>query len=200
MLGITPSQTVGPFYAYCLTPTKYKLHDIFTNDLIVPGLDGQKIRIEGRVIDGDNVGIPDAMVEIWQADANGGFAHARDHHQGANTGFKGFGRVEPDNEGNYHFITIKPGRVKAPDGTLQAPHIDVAVFARGMLKHLVTRIYFGDEDSNENDPVLSQVPADRRGTLVAKRQARNDGEKLYRFDIRIQEGAEGPPETQFFEF
>jgi protocatechuate 3,4-dioxygenase alpha subunit len=78
MPGITPSQTVGPFYAYCLTPAKYKLREIFTNDLIVPGLEGEKIRIEGRVLDGDNIGIPDAMVEIWQADAKGGFAHARD--------------------------------------------------------------------------------------------------------------------------
>jgi protocatechuate 3,4-dioxygenase alpha subunit len=198
MLGITPSQTVGPFYAYCLTPTKYKLHEIFTNDLIVPGLEGEKIRIEGRVLDGDNAGIPDAMIEIWQADAKGGFAHARGG-QGANTGFKGFGRVEPDKEGKYHFITIKPGRVKTPDGKLQAPHIDVAVFARGMLKHLVTRIYFGDEESNEADPVLSQVPAERRDTLIAKPQG-NGGDKVYRFDIRIQEGAEGPPETQFFEF
>jgi protocatechuate 3,4-dioxygenase alpha subunit len=198
MLGITPSQTVGPFYAYCLTPTKYKLHEIFTNDLIVPGLEGEKIRIEGRVLDGDNAGIPDAMIEIWQADAKGGFAHARGG-QGANTGFKGFGRVEPDKEGKYHFITIKPGRVKTLDGKLQAPHIDVAVFARGMLKHLVTRIYFGDEESNEADPVLSQVPAERRDTLIAKPQG-NGGDKVYRFDIRIQEGAEGPPETQFFEF
>ncbi len=88
--------------------------------------------------------------------------------------------------------------MKAPDGTLQAPHIDVAVFARGMLKHLVTRIYFGDEESNKDDPVLSQVPADRRDTLIAKPQG-NGGEKVYRFDIRIQEGAERvPPETQFF--
>jgi protocatechuate 3,4-dioxygenase, alpha subunit len=198
MVGITPSQTVGPYYAYCLTPTKYKLHAIFSNDLIVPGLEGEKIRIEGRVLDGDNVGIPDAMVEIWQADAKGGFAHAR-AHQGANTGFKGFGRVEPDNEGKYHFVTIKPGRVKTPDGKLQAPHIDVAVFARGMLKHVVTRIYFDDEESNKDDPVLSQVPAERRDTLIARPQSGNGGEKVYRFDIRIQEGPEGPPETQFFE-
>jgi len=198
-LGITPSQTVGPFYAYCLTPAKYKLREIFTNNLIVQGIEGEKIRIEGRVLDGDNIGIPDAMVEIWQADTKGGFAHGR-QHQGANTGFKGFGRVEPDHEGNYHFITIKPGRVKTPEGKLQAPHIDLAVFARGMLKHLVTRIYFGDEESNKDDPVLSQVPADRRDTLIAKPQSGNGGERVYRFDIRIQEGSEGPPETQFFEF
>ncbi|HZD63621.1 MAG TPA: protocatechuate 3,4-dioxygenase subunit alpha [Xanthobacteraceae bacterium] len=199
MLGITPSQTVGPFYAYCLTPAKYKLHENFTNNLIVQGIEGEKIRIEGRVLDGDNIGIPDAMVEIWQADTKGGFAHGR-QHQGANTGFKGFGRVEPDHEGNYHFITIKPGRVKTRDGKLQAQHIDVAIFARGMLKHLVTRIYFGDEESNKDDPVLSQVPADRRDTLIAKPQSGNGGERVYRFDIRIQEGPEGPPETQFFEF
>jgi protocatechuate 3,4-dioxygenase alpha subunit len=198
MLEITPSQTVGPFYAYCLTPRKYKLNEIFSNDLIVPGLEGEKIRIEGRVLDGDNVGIYDSMLEIWQADAKGSFAHARDH-EGSNTGFKGFGRVEPDSEGNYHFVTIKPGRVKTLEGKLQAPHIDVAVFARGMLKHLVTRLYFGDEESNKDDPVLSQVPADRADTLIARPQG-NGGERVYRFDIRIQEGAEGPPETQFFEF
>jgi protocatechuate 3,4-dioxygenase alpha subunit len=198
MLEITPSQTVGPFYAYCLTPRKYKLNEIFSNDLIVPGLEGEKIRIEGRVLDGDNAGIFDSMVEIWQADAKGSFAHARDH-EGSSTGFKGFGRVEPDNEGNYHFVTIKPGRVKTPEGKQQAPHIDLAVFARGMLKHLYTRIYFGDEESNKDDPVLQQVPADRRGTLIARPQSGNSGEKVYRFDIRIQEGTEGPPETQFFE-
>jgi protocatechuate 3,4-dioxygenase alpha subunit len=198
MLGITPSQTVGPYYAYCLTPTKYSLGEIFTNDLIVPGLEGEKIKIEGRVLDGDNVGIYDSMVEIWQADAKGGFAHARGG-SGANTGFKGFGRTEPLDDGYYHFVTIKPGRVKTPDGKLQAPHIDVAVFARGMLKHLFTRIYFGDEESNKDDPVLKQVPADRRDTLIAKPQSGNGGEKVYRFDIRIQEGPEGPPETQFFE-
>ncbi|GAC1332293.1 MAG: protocatechuate 3,4-dioxygenase subunit alpha [Beijerinckiaceae bacterium] len=198
MSGITPSQTVGPFYAYCLTPTRYTLHEIFSNDLIVPGLEGEKIRIEGRVLDGDNVGVPDAMVEIWQADAKGGFAHARGH-QGANTGFRGFGRVEPNEDGTFHFATIKPGRVKAPDGTLQAPHIDVALFARGMLKHLVTRIYFADEESNKNDPVLSQVPADRRATLIAQLQSADRGEKVYRLDLRIQEGSEGPPETVFFD-
>jgi protocatechuate 3,4-dioxygenase alpha subunit len=90
--------------------------------------------------------------------------------------------------------------VTTPEGKQQAPHIGVAVFARGMLKHLYTRIYFGDEESNKDDPVLQQVPADRRDTLIAKPQSGNDGEKVYRFDIRIQEGADGPPETQFFEF
>ena len=89
--------------------------------------------------------------------------------------------------------------MKTPEGKLQAPHIDVAVFARGMLKHLVTRIYFADEDSNKEDPVLTQVPADRRETLIAKPQSGNGGERVYRFDIRIQEGPEGAPETQFFE-
>jgi protocatechuate 3,4-dioxygenase alpha subunit len=90
--------------------------------------------------------------------------------------------------------------VKAPDGKLQAPHIDVAVFARGMLKHLVTRIYFADEESNKDDPVLQLVPAWRRDTLIAKPQISGNGDKVYRFDIRIQDGPEGPPETQFFEF
>ena len=192
MSGITPSQTVGPFYAYCLTPARYTIREIFTNDLTRPGLEGEVVRIEGRIVDGDNAGIPDAMLEFWQADANGGFDHAAGG-KGSNVGFKGFGRVEPTFDGRWSLTTIKPGRVKDANGVEQAPHIDVAVFSRGMLRNLTTRIYFSDEPSNATDPVLALVPEDRRGSLIA----RKDGD-VYRFDVRLQEGPDGGPETVFF--
>lgn len=192
MAGITPSQTVGPYYAYCLTPARYSLPVVFTNDLTRPGLEGEVVRIEGRVLDGDNVGIPDSMLEFWQADAKGSFDHALGG-KGSNVGFKGFGRIEPGAEGQWSLTTIKPGRVKDANGVEQAPHIDVAVFSRGMLKHLTTRIYFSDEPSNAADPILALVPEDRRNTLIARR----DGD-VYRFDVRIQEGPDGVPETVFF--
>lgn len=192
MAGITPSQTVGPYYAYCLTPARYSLPVVFTSDLTRPGLEGEVVRIEGRILDGDNLGIPDAMLEFWQADAKGSFDHALGG-KGSNVGFKGFGRIEPGAEGQWSLTTIKPGRVKDANGVEQAPHIDVAVFSRGMLKHLTTRVYFSDEPANADDPILALVPADRRNTLIA----RKDGD-VYRFDVRIQEGPDGVPETVFF--
>src|ERR1700733_9190417 len=121
MSGVTPSQTVGPFFAYCLTPADYSLPEIFSNDLNVPGLTGEKIRIEGQVLDGDGAGIPDAVVEIWQADAAGVYAQAGAKPT-SNVAFKGFGRCGSAADGGYAFSTIKPGRVAAPDGALQAPH------------------------------------------------------------------------------
>ena len=189
--GITPSQTVGPFYAYCLTPARYAISEIFSNDLTRPGLDGDLVRIEGRVLDGDGVGVVDAMLEFWQADARGRFDHALGG-RGSNIGFKGFGRVEPTFEGTWSLTTIRPGRVATKDGVLQAPHIDVAVFARGMLRNLTTRIYFSDEAANVDDPVLNIVPAERRETLIARKEG-----DVYRFDIRLQESADGA-ETVFF--
>ena len=190
--GITPSQTVGPYYAYCLTPSRYHIAEVFSNDLTRPGLEGDVVRIEGRVIDGDGAGLHDAMLEFWQADAKGGFDHALGG-RGSNVGFKGFGRIEPDSEGRWSLTTIKPGRVKTKEGVDQAPHIDVAVFARGMLRNLTTRIYFSDEASNADDPVLKIVPSERRETLIAKK----DGD-VYRFDVCLQDGAHGVPETVFF--
>jgi protocatechuate 3,4-dioxygenase, alpha subunit len=197
MSNVTPSQTVGPFFAYCLTPADYTLPEIFSNDLNVPGLTGEKIRIEGRVLDGDGAGIPDAVVEIWQADASGAYPK-KGGGPGSNVSFKGFGRCGSGPDGAYAFSTIKPGRVAAPDGVLQAPHIDVNILARGLLKQLVTRIYFADEGANEADPILALVPADRRSTLIAKPEQRG-GEKVYVLDLRLQEGADGAAETVFFE-
>ncbi|MGO9007743.1 MAG: protocatechuate 3,4-dioxygenase subunit alpha [Beijerinckiaceae bacterium] len=197
MSTLTPSQTVGPFFAYCLTPADYSLGEIFSNDLNTPGLAGQRVRIEGRVLDGDGVGIPDAVVEIWQADSNGAYPHS-DAKSGSNVLFKGFGRCGCGPDGGYAFSTIKPGRVQGPGGRLQAPHLGVNIFARGLLKQLVTRIYFGDESANESDPVLALVPAERRATLIARQEKRN-GETIYVLDLRLQEGASGEAETVFFE-
>jgi protocatechuate 3,4-dioxygenase alpha subunit len=197
MSGITPSQTVGPYFAYCLTPAQYPLHEVFGTDLTTPGLEGERIRIEGRIVDGDGAGISDAMIEIWQADAQGAYAHAAAALPKTNVAFKGFGRSDTGANGEFGFSTIKPGRVEAPNGGLQAPHIGVTIFSRGMLTHLFTRIYFDDETSNAEDAVLAAAPADRRSTLIAKGE-RAGSTKIYRFDIRIQEGANGEAETVFF--
>lgn len=197
MTGITPSQTIGPYFSYCLTPARYPLHEVFSTDLLVPGLEGQKIRIEGCVSDGDGVGVSDAMVEIWQADAQGSYATAASDGQKPNVAFKGFGRAETGANGEFGFSTIKPGRVPGPDGRPQAPHIGVTVFSRGMLTHLFTRVYFDDEPANGEDAVLSAVPSDRRATLIAKGTP-SGSSTVYRFDIRLQEGPNGEAETVFF--
>ena len=193
--GITPSQTVGPFFKYGLTPGgKYDWNDAFTNNLVTPDASGERIRLEGRVFDGDGQPVPDAMLEVWQADAQGRFADPQDKRALPNAAFRGFGRCGTDENGAYAFDTIKPGQVADPDGKPQAPHILLAVFARGMLRHLYTRIYFGDEAANATDPVLAIVPPERRSTLIAARESGN-GNALYRLDLRLQ----GDNETVFFE-
>lgn len=191
--GITPSQTVGPFFKYGLTPNgEYAWNDAFTNSTLTPDVIGDRIRIEGRVFDGDGVAVPDVMLEIWQADAQGRFADPQDKRALPNASFRGFARCGTDADGKYSFDTIKPGPVPDPDGKPQAPHIVVAVFGRGMLRHLYTRIYFSDEAGNAADPVLGLVPADRRPTLIATREA---GKAVYRLDLRLQ----GDGETVFFD-
>lgn len=190
----TPSQTVGPYFAYGLTPEQYgyPMASIAGPDVARSDLDGQHIRIEGRVLDGAGNPINDAMIEIWQADASGRYAHPADP-RGSNIGFKGFGRcgTGTDPENRFWFQTVKPGSV---DGR-QAPHINVTVFMRGMLLHAFTRIYFSDEEkANATDPVLSAVPADRRETLIAKRISTPVG-TVYRFEIHMQ----GAAETVFFD-
>jgi len=192
--GITPSQTVGPYFAYCLTPDDYPTRTLFSANLTVPALAGHVIRIEGRVLDGDGAPVSDAMVEIWQADPDGRYAHPADLGRPSNSGFTGFGRAACDAEGRYSFTTVKPGRVPGPNGIVQAPHIAMTVFARGMLAHLWTRIYFADEaEANAGDPVLALVtdPA-ARATLIAQREP--GAQAAYRFDIRLQ----GDGETVFF--
>ena len=193
--GITPSQTVGPYFKYGLTPNgQYQWNDAFTNNLVTADASGERIRIEGRVFDGDGQPVSDCMLEIWQADAQGRFADPKDKRALPNAAFRGFGRCGTDGNGDYAFDTIKPGAVPDPDGKPQAPHILLAVFARGMLLHLFTRIYLDGEAANTTDPVMALVPAERRGTLVARREPGN-GYAVYRFDIRLQ----GDNETVFFD-
>jgi len=191
----TPSQTIGPFFAYGLTPEQYgyPFASVATGQMADEAATGElgggeRIRIIGRVLDGEGAAIGDALIELWQADAQGRYAGARE--AGRNAGFVGFGRqgtgADPDNR--FIFDTIKPGAVDAE----QAPHISVVVFMRGLLTHAYTRIYFSDEaEANARDPVLITVPEQRRRTLVARQEA--DG--IYRFDIHMQ----GDDETVFFD-
>jgi protocatechuate 3,4-dioxygenase alpha subunit len=203
MSDITPSQTVGPFFAYGLSPKgrchwdpdgTYSWKETVGDNLITPDAAGEKIHIEGRVLDGDGQPINDAMIEIWQADAQGRYASPADTRARPNLKFKGFGRSATDKNGIYAFDTIKPGAVPGPSGKMQAPHVVVAVFSRGMLRQIYTRFYFSDESANASDPILALVPPERRGTLIAHKQP-GSGRPSYRFDIRVQ----GEDETVFFE-
>jgi protocatechuate 3,4-dioxygenase, alpha subunit len=192
--GITPSQTVGPFFKYGLTPDgQYEWNDAFTNNLLTPDVSGERIRIEGRVFDGDGTPVTDCMLEVWQADSQGRFASPQDRRAIRNAAFRGFGRCGTDSNGAFSFDTIKPGSVPDSAGKPQAPHLLIAIFARGMLRHLYTRIYFADEESNAIDLVLALVPPDRRATVIA--QPTKDEAGTYRTDIRLQ----GDRETVFFD-
>jgi protocatechuate 3,4-dioxygenase, alpha subunit len=193
--GITPSQTVGPFFKYGLTPDgHYDWNDAFTPNLVTPDTSGERIRVEGRVFDGDGQPVPDCMLEIWQADAQGRFSDPQDNRALPNSAFRGFGRCGTDPNGDYAFDTIRPGQVPDADGKAQAPHLLMAVFARGMLLHTYTRIYFDGEAANSADSILALVPPDRRATLIAARKPGN-GNAVYGFDVRLQ----GDDETVFFD-
>ena len=183
-LARTPSQTVGPYLAIGLPWPD--------GPFVVPAGTPDAIWLRGTLFDGAGDVVPDGLVETWQADDEGRFAHPAAGGAGS-TRFRGFGRCPTDPEGRYGILTLKPGPVPAPDGRLQAPHIDVSVFARGLLKRVVTRIYFADEAlANAADPVLLSIAdAGVRRTLVAERV--DDG---YRFDIHLQ----GDRETAFFDF
>jgi protocatechuate 3,4-dioxygenase alpha subunit len=203
MSDLTPSQTVGPFFAYGLSPHNrcdwkpnpgYDWKETVGADLVTPDATGQRIHIEGSVLDGDGKPINDAMIEIWQADAQGRYAHARGERPRPNAKFTGFGRSATDKAGVYSFDTVKPGVVPGPDGKPQAPHIVVCIFSRGMLRQIYTRIYFADEAANDADPILALVPGERRGTLIAHKAMRGEL-PVYRFDIRVQ----GDNETVFFD-
>ena len=190
----TPSQTVGPFFAYGLVPQQYgyPFRSLAGPVLVDDDTPGERIRILGRVLDGEGKPVPDALLEIWQADGEGRYAHPADG-RGANVPFKGFGRcgTGTDPESRFAFETIKPG----PIGDGQAPHINVILFRRGTLCHVFTRIYFDDEaEANAGDPVLARVEEGRRQTLIATRQT-TPGGPVYRFDLRMQ----GPDETVFFD-
>jgi protocatechuate 3,4-dioxygenase, alpha subunit len=161
-LQTTSSQTVGPYLHIGLTW-------LVIDNLAGPGVSGEKVTIEGRIQDGDGMPVSDALVEIWQANAHGKYAHPDDaQDKPLEAGFKGFGRVPTDDSGQFKFTTIKPGRVPAPSGGLQAPHINVTILMRGLMKQLTSRIYFPEDPANADDPILQSVPQPRRETLIAK--------------------------------
>ncbi|MFN3416103.1 MAG: protocatechuate 3,4-dioxygenase subunit alpha [Caldimonas sp.] len=192
LLGQTPSQTVGPYFAYGLTPRQY-FYDhasAYTPMLAQPQAEGEHITVTGRVLDGAGQPVNDAMIEIAQLDAQG--REVASAEQAKERGFTGFGRcgTGTDAQLRYAFTTVKPGAAVG-----EAPHIDVIVFMRGLLSHAFTRIYFDDEAAaNAKDAVLQAVPAERRATLIARREVQPGG-VVYHFDIRMQ----GDQETVFFD-
>jgi protocatechuate 3,4-dioxygenase, alpha subunit len=189
-LAQTPSQTVGPFFHYGL---------VFggENILATEKARGTGIVITGRVLDGDRAAVPDALLELWHADAAGIYPHPGDsRHAEADPNFRGFGRSDTTHAGQrFRFETVKPGRVLGPDGTRQAPHACLRIFARGLLTHLTTRLYFADEtEANAGDAVLAGIDPTRRGTVLAMPKAGTAEPRVYELDLVLQ----GEGETVFF--
>ncbi len=190
-MGQTPSQTVGPFFAYALTPESYGKVGIAGSVLAGRDAEGEHIRVGGTVTDGNGDPVSDALLEIWQADAQGRLPGRGSG--GTDPALSHFGRVETKRDGSYLLETVKPGSIVDDSGPEQAPHLLVAVFARGLLNHMFTRIYFSDEARrNATDPVLEAVEPQRRATLIATREATRPD---YSFDVRLQ----GEDETVFFD-
>jgi protocatechuate 3,4-dioxygenase alpha subunit len=159
-----------------------------------PKAKGERVVLTCRIWDGDGIAIPDAIVEIWQADANGVYNHPDDSRQKtADRAFAGFGRMGTDDDGTCEFETIKPGSVPGLNGRHQAPHLNLAIFARGMLRQLYTRLYFAGDPANEQDPVLALIPLQRRNSLIAHPDSTK--KNVWNFDIRLQ----GEQETVFFD-
>ncbi len=185
----TPSQTIGPFFHDALM--RYGV------DQIDPDAEaGAPIVVVGSVLDGAGDIVSDAMVEVWQADGSGRYRHPADGRVGdVPSSFIGFGRVASTDEGTFRVSTAMPGTVPGPNGSIQAPHLSVQIFARGLLDRLCTRIYFPDLTENADDPVLGQVPEERRDTLIARPEGQEGGASIYRFDIVLQ----GEGETVFFD-
>lgn len=185
MTGLTPSQTVGPYFGVLLqsrTPSRQ----------VTAATLGTRVVIEGKAFDGAGAPMPDALVETWQADAHGRYRHPDDRRpQPADPAFNGYGWAHTRDDGGFTFETIKPGPVPGPDGRDQAPHILVSVMARGILTRFITRIYFEDEPTTAQDPILALVPENRRHTLMARRTE----EAQYQFNIVMQ----GPDETVFLD-
>ena len=189
----TPSQTVGPFFHFSLTTTEHCVGCIVT-----PRTRGERIWLRCRVLDGEGIPVPDAMIETWQADAEGRYFSAddvqdNDQNKAADPAWRGFGRMPTAEDGSCEFETIKPGRVPGPGNVFQSPHIEVAIFARGILKQLFTRIYFANDAANKEDPVLQLVPPERRETLMAHSDPGHPGH--WSFDVCLQ----GDTETVFFD-
>jgi protocatechuate 3,4-dioxygenase alpha subunit len=186
----TPSQTVGPFFAIGLSRPSQS-QNVLVNDLT----HGERVSIEGTVFDGAGQSVEDALIEIWQANAHGRYRHALDTGPAPlDPDFFGFGRCPTDSSGAFRFDTVKPGAIHGGDGKRHAPHINVTVFARGMLVHAFTRMYFAD-DPLETDPTLALVDLSRRDTLVGERTVHRGGRVGYRWDIHLQ----GERETVFFD-
>ena len=185
-LRASTSQTIGPYL-------RIGLEWMVIEDLAPQGVAGERVRIEGRIVDADGKPVNDAAVEIWQANSHGKHASPEDaQDKPLEQGFRGYGRSLTDEAGGFRFRTIKPGQVPGPDGKLQAPHITVTIFMRGLLKQLQTRMYFPDDSANAEDPVLTLVPAERRATLIAKKR----GDGVLEWNVALQ----GKNETVFFDF
>jgi protocatechuate 3,4-dioxygenase, alpha subunit len=194
-LRATTWQTVGPFF-------KIGLAWLYREDLAGTGVPGEHIEITGRVFDAEGNTVPDAVLELWQANSHGKYAHPEDEQsKPLDAGFSGFGRIATDDQGRFRFTTVKPGQVPAPEAmgdgggaaSLQAPHVNVSICTRGLLRRLVTRIYFPDEAANATDFALSHVEPSRRSTLIAKRSA--DSPSKFEWDVVLQ----GCNETVFFD-
>jgi protocatechuate 3,4-dioxygenase alpha subunit len=184
MSGLTPFQTIGPFFEVLLRTR-------VASRQTAAEASGNRITIEGVVRDGGGHPVVDALIEVWQADGQGRYDHPDGDGSSPDPQFFGYGWCETDEDGCFRFETVKPAAVPAPDGGRQAPHILVSVMARGILTRLITRAYFDDEDANTGDSILLLVPGERRQTLIA----RMVDTRTYRFDIRLQ----GSGETVFFD-
>ena len=183
----TTSQTVGPFFSIGMCRS-------IRESLAAIDVSGERVNIEGHVLDGDGKPVPDAILEIWQANSYGKYAHPEDDQdKPLEPNFTGYGRIPTNDEGKFRFSTIKPGRVPDPQGELQAPHLVVSVFARGLLRRLVTRIYFPGDPANDTDFALKLVEPSRRRTLIAKKRA--DGIGGLEWNVILQ----GAQETVFYD-
>jgi protocatechuate 3,4-dioxygenase alpha subunit len=188
LLGLAASQTVGPFF-------EIAFEDLYQTDLTVPGVSGTIVTIHGRILDADRLPVPDAVIEIWQANSFGKYAHLEDEQEKPlDPGFNGFGRCPTDPNGAFIFRTIKPGPVPSSTGALQAPHINVSIFMRGLLDRLVTRIYFFGDERNNGDEVLKLIEPARRSTLLARPDVSEANS--YVWNVILQ----GPDETVFLDF
>jgi protocatechuate 3,4-dioxygenase, alpha subunit len=182
--ALTPSQTIGPFYFGTLAKA-------YRAELVPPGVAGERIELAIALHDRDGAVVPDGLVEIWQANSHGRYNHPEDRRNlPLDAGFEGFGRASTDGSGVARFGTVRPGRVPWPQGGLQAAHVNVSVFARGVLNRLATRLYFDDDPALPEDPVLKLVEPARRPTLIAKR----DGD-VWRLPVHLG----GANETVFFD-